>query len=95
MGESLVAAEAAELVRVALARSSHPRRWGHEREGLVMSEPGRLTASFALPASGEWRVWVQGQIMPAVQLSVDGRTIESIAGQLEWVEITRSIGARP
>ena len=82
-GESLVAAEAPELVRVSLARSSHPRRWGHEREGLVMRTPGRLIASFALPAPGEWQLWVQGQIMPSVRLSVDGRPIESIAGQLD------------
>ena len=83
VGERLVAAEAPELVRVALARSSHPRRWGHERRGLVMSAPGRLTASFTLPSSGAWQVWVQGQIMPSVRLSVDGRPVESIAGQLD------------
>jgi hypothetical protein len=83
VGESLVAAEAPELVRVSLAGSSHPRRWGHEREGLVMSTPGQLSASFTLPAPGEWQVWVQGQIMPTVRLSVDGRTVESIAGQLD------------
>ncbi|MGP0101906.1 MAG: hypothetical protein ACLPUT_09860 [Solirubrobacteraceae bacterium] len=82
-GERLIAAEAPELVSISLARASHPRRWGHEREGLVMSTPGRLTASFALPAPGAWDVWVQGQIMPSVQLSVDGRRIASIAGQLD------------
>jgi hypothetical protein len=30
-----------------------------------------------------WDVWVQGQIMPTVKLGVDGRTIGSIAGQLD------------
>ncbi len=82
-GERLIAAESPELARISLARASHPRRWGHEREGLVMSTPGRLSASFALPASGVWDVWVQGQIMPSVQVSVDGRRIASIAGQLD------------
>jgi hypothetical protein len=81
--ERLIAAESPQLVRISLARSSHPRRWGHEREGLVMSTPGRLSTSFSLPAPGAWQVWVQGQIMPSVQLNVDGRPIESIAGQLD------------
>jgi hypothetical protein len=89
-GEQLVAAQSPQLIRVALARASHPASWGHilrgtgdEREGLVMSAPGRLSASFALPSSGVWDVWVQGQIMPTVQLSVDGRRIASISGQLD------------
>jgi hypothetical protein len=58
-------------------------RQAGERQGLVMGTPGRLSASFALPASGVWDVWVQGQIMPAVRLSVDGHRIASIAGQLD------------
>jgi hypothetical protein len=70
-------------VRVDLARSEHPRRWGHQHEGLVMSTPGRLSASFELAHAGVWDVWVQGQIMPTVRLAVDGRTIASIAGQLD------------
>jgi hypothetical protein len=79
----LVAAQAPQLVGVPLAHASHPRRWGHQREGLVMSTPGTLTASFDLPAGGAWDVWVQGQIMPSVRLGVDGRTLASIAGQLD------------
>jgi hypothetical protein len=82
-GEQLVGAPAAELVRVGLGRSEHPRRWGHQHEGLVMSTPGRLTASFELAHAGVWDVWVQGQIMPTVRLGVDGRTVASIAGQLD------------
>ncbi len=82
-GARLIAAQAPRLVSISLARARHPARWGHEREGLVMSTPGRLTASFTLPTSGTWDLWVQGQIMPAVTLSVDGRRIASIAGQLD------------
>ncbi len=82
-GERLVAAEAPELVAIPLARTEHPARWGHERKGLVMSTSGQLTASFTLPAAGAWDVWVQGQIMPAVALSVDGGRLASIAGQLD------------
>jgi hypothetical protein len=81
--EELVGAQAPELVSVSLARSRRPRRWGRERQGLVMGTPGRLTASFALPRAGAWQLWVQGQIMPAVTLGIDGRRVESIAGQLD------------
>ncbi len=74
--------------QVPLVRASHPARWGRQRtggvrEGLVMSVPGTLSASFTLPSPGVWQVWVQGQIMPTVRLSVDGRRVASIAGQLD------------
>jgi hypothetical protein len=82
-GERLVGAEVTPLVAISLARAEHPARWGHERKGLVMGTPGRLTASFTLPTAGTWDVWVQGQIMPAVALGVDGRRIATIAGQLD------------
>src|SRR6202035_1841037 len=78
----LTAAEAPQLVRVSLAAATHPRRWGHQRAGLVMSSAGSLRARFELPAGGAWQVWVQGQIMPTVGLSLDGRPLASIGGQL-------------
>jgi hypothetical protein len=81
-GERLVAAESPTLVAVPLARSAHPARWGREHRGLVMRTPGELTGSFALPAPGEWDVWLQGQFMPAVRVGLDGRPLTSIAGQL-------------
>lgn len=87
--EELIAAQAPPLVAVSLSHASHPRRWGHtpkgtgEREGLVMHTPGTLSASFVIPRAGTWEVWVQGQIMPAVGVAVDGRTIATIAGQLD------------
>jgi hypothetical protein len=80
--EQLIAAEAPELIRLAPAHAQHPPRWGHERAGLVMSTPGTLSLAFTVPSSGVWNVWVQGQIMPTVDLSVDGRRLSSIAGQL-------------
>jgi hypothetical protein len=89
-GERVAAAEAPQLVGVSLARAEHPARWGHERKGLVMSTRGQLKASFRLPAGGSWDVWVQGQIMPALTLSVDGRRIASIAGQLDGNSLVRN-----
>jgi len=78
----LIAARAPELVNVSLARSVHPAHWGRQREGLVMSSSGRLSAAFELPVAGSWSVWVQGQIMPTVGLAIDGRPLASIGGQL-------------
>ncbi len=78
----LVAASAPMIVPIDLHRAFHPRGWGHERSGLVMSRPGRLSAGFRVPAGGPWDLWVQGQIMPTVHLSLDGRPLASIGGQL-------------
>jgi hypothetical protein len=47
-----------------------------------MSTPGRLEAAFAVPRAGAWEVWLQGQIMPAVTVAVDGRRLASIGAQL-------------
>jgi hypothetical protein len=78
----LIGAEAPRLVAISLLRSSHPAAWGRQRQGLVMTRPGRLAATFELPAAGTWNLWVQGQIMPSVQLGVDGRRLASIGGEL-------------
>jgi hypothetical protein len=79
----LVAAPSSPLVRVSLERAGHPARWGHQRGGLVMSRPGRLTASFKLFHGGRWELWLQGQIMPSVGVGVDGHGLASIGGQLD------------
>ena len=44
---------------ISLAGSPHPARWGHQRQGLVMSVPGRLAAAFRLAHAGPWQVWIQ------------------------------------
>lgn len=79
---SIVGAQAPELIPIGLASASHPAGWGHQRQGLVMNRPGRLTADFTLPHAGDWEVWLQGQIMPVVGVSVDGRRRGSVSGQL-------------
>lgn len=79
---TLVGAPTPEVVALPLAAAARPRGWGRQRAGLVMRRAGRLALSFDLPARGEWQLWVRGQIMPAVGVSIDGRLVESIAGQL-------------
>jgi hypothetical protein len=78
----LVASVGTPIIRLPLLHAPHPRGWGHERRGLVMSRAGRLSAGFRVPVSGMWDVWVQGQLMPTVKLAVDGRTLASIGAQL-------------
>jgi hypothetical protein len=80
--ERLIAAESPQLITIPLLRSAHPAGWGRQRQGLVMTRPGRLAATFEVPAAGRWNVWVKGQIMPAVELRLDGRRLASIGGQL-------------
>jgi hypothetical protein len=81
--ERLLAAQAPPLVSVTLARASHPAGWTRAHEGFVMHTAGSLSARFTLPHAGVWDVWVQGQIMPTVLLSIDGRAIARIGGQLD------------
>ncbi len=51
-GARLVAAGSPQIVRIRLHRSSHPRRWGPAREGLLMSTPGQLAAAFRSASCG-------------------------------------------
>lgn len=80
----LVAASPPRLVRIDVASARHPV-WANTRLGLLMSRPGSLEATFALPHAGVWELWLQGEIMPAVQVSVDGHQLASISAQLTGV----------
>jgi hypothetical protein len=83
-GARLISASPPEIVGIDVARASHPA-WKESRLGLLMSGAGRLTARFVLPRAGVWDLWLQGEIMPAVTVSVDGRQLSSISGQLTGV----------
>ncbi|HEX5853850.1 MAG TPA: hypothetical protein VFY36_12235, partial [Solirubrobacteraceae bacterium] len=89
----VVAAQAPRSVSVRLKRASRPAGWGRERAGLVMKRAGRLDATFHLPAPGIWEVWVKGRIMPTVELSIDGRGVASLGGQLSGNSLV--IGSAP
>ncbi len=81
-GGRLVAAVPPELVSVEVAGAHHPQ-WRYTHPGLVMSGAGELQSAFVLPRAGVWDVWLKGQLMPAVRVSVDGRSIGSLGGQLD------------
>jgi hypothetical protein len=80
---SIVAAQAPEIASVALASARHPAAWSHQRAGLVMTRPGNLESDFTLPRAGAWTLWLKGQIMPTIDVSVDGLRRRSLAGALD------------
>lgn len=81
-GVRLIAARPPELAMVDVAGSDHPS-WTYTHPGLVMMRPGRMTATFTLPHAGRWDVWLKGELMPSVTVSVDGRTIGRVGGELD------------
>ena len=83
-GARLFSASPPEIVGIDVARISHPT-WAESRFGLLMTPHGRLDATFTVPHTGTWDLWLQGQFMPAVAVSVDGRPLASIGGQLNGV----------
>jgi hypothetical protein len=78
----LIAAPAPLLVRLPLGRLPTPAGWARIRGGLEMRKPGRLNAEFTVPRAGRWDIWLQGQVMPTVSVSVDGRPPASLGAQL-------------
>lgn len=84
----LIAAERPELVRVRLGGTRRPASWARVREGIHMDGPGRLTTVIEIPTAGEWNVWLQGQAMRALHVSIDGRSIGAIGGQTGGTSLT-------
>ncbi len=78
----LVGAPQPELVRVRLRRATHPRGWGRIGDGWAMQHAGTLSVRFKLPHGGVWQLWLQGQFMPSIGVSVDGRRLAALGGQL-------------
>jgi hypothetical protein len=78
----LVWADEPQLVRVSFAGSVLPRGWGRSGQGVSMRGAGRVTLPFRLPGAGRWELWLQGQIMPAVGVAIDGHRIASVAAEL-------------
>jgi hypothetical protein len=87
----LVGAAAPEIVRVPIAHASHSRRWSTGRVGLLMSGPGTLDSSFRVGRGGVWELWLEGELMPAVSIDVDGRRVGSIAGEVGGTSLTQEV----
>ena len=80
---TLVAARSPRIVSVPLRRASHPRGWGGPGGDVVMNGYATVGDVFKVPRGGRWNLWVLGAFMPTVRVSVDGRTVASISGQLD------------
>ncbi|HEX4562941.1 MAG TPA: hypothetical protein VH115_00695, partial [Solirubrobacteraceae bacterium] len=78
----LVWTDEPQLVRVSFAGVVLPRGWGHAGQGVSMRGAGRVTLPFTLPSGGRWELWLQGQIMPLVDVAIDGRRLASVAAEL-------------
>ncbi len=73
----------APLVRVPLKRTARPRGWRLSRRGIAMNGAGTLRASFSVPRSGAWEVWLKGDAMRPLTIAVDGRVLGRIGEQLD------------
>jgi hypothetical protein len=80
----LFAALAPQLVTIPLARLRHlrPPGWARVRAGIVMRRPGTLRVAFRLPHRGVWQVWLKAEVMRALRIAVDGRSLGSLGSQL-------------
>jgi hypothetical protein len=87
----LLAAEEPLLVRVRPSGARHPRDWGRERGALVMNHKGTLSATLRVPFAGRWKLWLRGQLMPAVTLGLDGRAIARIGGELSGNSLVMNV----
>ena len=92
-GRTMTAATAREVVGVPLRHSRRPRRWRPARAGLVLGSAGRLRRAVSIPTGGVWDVWVKGQLMRALRLSVDGHELATVAGQLDGNSLV--VGSSP
>jgi hypothetical protein len=72
-----------QLVRVPLRRAVRPHGWALSRKRIVMNGAGTLSATFSLPHGGAWELWLEGDVMRALTIRVDGHTLGSIGGQLD------------
>jgi hypothetical protein len=58
-----------------------------------MAAGGRLRARFTIPAAGVWEVWLKGEFMPAVTVSVDHKPIGVVAGEVGGDLVVPAISA--
>ena len=76
----LVAAVAPRIVPVDLGGAS-PRA-AYQQGQLALASNPSVSVTFRVSRAGRWDLWLRGEIMPAVLVSVDGRRIATLADQL-------------
>ncbi len=54
---------------------------------------GRFTATFSIPKTGTWQLWIKGELMSAVRLTIDGRRLATVEGQVSGSAFNASTAA--
>jgi hypothetical protein len=72
------------LVAVPIPRSRllRPPGWARTGRRVLMRHPGALRLGFSLPHGGRWQLWLQGDVMRALHIAIDGRSLGSLGAQL-------------
>ncbi len=91
---TLTVAAAPEVLGVPLRRSRRPSRWRAGRAGLVLGSAGRLRSTISIPTAGVWDVWVKGQLMRPLHVSIDGHELATVSGLLDGNSLVAG-SARP
>jgi hypothetical protein len=47
-----------------------------------MHRPGTLQLAFRVPHAGSWQLWLKGDVMRSLHISIDNRQLGSLGGQL-------------
>lgn len=80
----LLAAVAPRVVNVEIPRSRlyRPPGWARVGKRILMRRPGTMRLAFGLPHGGLWQLWLQGDVMRAIGIAIDGRPLGSLGAQL-------------
>ena len=79
-GGVLVAASPAPAIVVDLEKVRVPAAWISAAPWFQMTTAGSLRASVSIPHGGRWEIWLQGELMPSVEVRVDGREVGRVGG---------------
>jgi hypothetical protein len=95
--EWLVGAVAPLLVVAPISRSRLRRPPGWRRTGrrILMTRPGTLSLALRVPRAGIWEVWLQGEVMRALSVAIDGHLLGSLGGQLDGNSLVTNTLAPP
>jgi hypothetical protein len=71
-----------EVIQIGLPALHHTAGWYRHGIEFVMDTAGRLWATFSVPRSGVYKLWLQGEAMPTLRVQVDGRRVGSVGGEV-------------
>jgi hypothetical protein len=82
-GQSLATVRRPPTLLFDFARSTHPESWtGPDRALLYPDGDGTANLRVSVPAAGRYAVWLGGSFRGRIELSVDGKRVQSARGEL-------------